>query len=85
MKELQLNIISPEKKLFSGTVSSVTIPGIAGNFGVYPDHAPLVSPLAAGVIIYNKDGKESGIEIKGGIAEVIDGVVTICVDQATDK
>jgi F-type H+-transporting ATPase subunit epsilon len=77
--ELQLNIISPEKKLFSGMVASVIIPGIQGKFGVYPDHAPLISPLQAGTITYTENGTEKSQEVQGGIAEVNDGVVTICV------
>lgn len=77
--ELQLNIISAEKKLFSGAVSSVVIPGISGKFGVYPDHAPLISPLQQGTITYTIDGKENSLDVQGGIAEVNNGVVTICV------
>lgn len=77
--ELQLNIISAEKKLFSGSVSSVVIPGISGIFGVYPDHAPLISPLQQGIITYTTDGKENTLDVQGGIAEVNNGVVTICV------
>lgn len=77
--ELQLNIISAEKKLFSGAVASVVIPGISGSFGVYPDHASLISPLKEGVIIYTVGGSEKTVEVNGGIAEVNNGVVTICV------
>jgi len=81
MKEttLQLNIISAEKKLFSGVVSSVVIPGISGSFGVHPDHAPLISPLKEGIITYLENGVEKTLEVNGGIVEVNNGVVTICV------
>ncbi|GAB6008969.1 hypothetical protein FACS1894179_08890 [Bacteroidia bacterium] len=79
MKELQLNIISAEKKIFSGAVSSVIIPGISGKFGVYPDHAPLISPLKEGVIVYTVNDKEESVDVNGGIAEVMQNVVTICV------
>ena len=77
--ELQLNIISAEKKIFSGVVTSVIIPGVSGKFGVYPDHAPLISPLKEGVIVYTMNGKEESVDVNGGIAEVNNGVVTICV------
>ena len=79
MKELQLNIISPEKKLFSGRVTSINLPGIAGNFGVLADHAPLVSALKQGTIIYTTSNDEKAVDIKGGIVEVNQNVVTICV------
>jgi len=77
--ELQLNIISAEKSIFSGVVSSVIIPGVSGKFGVYPDHAPLISPLREGAIVYTVGGKEETVEVNGGIAEVMQNVVTICV------
>ncbi len=77
--ELQLNIISAEKKVFSGAVTSVIIPGISGKFGVYPDHAPLISPLKEGEIVYTVNGKEESVGVNGGIAEVMQNVVTICV------
>ncbi len=76
---LRLNIISAEKTLFSGVVASVVIPGIGGSFGVYPDHAPLISPLQTGTITYMENGAEKSLEVNGGIAEVNNGVVTICV------
>lgn len=77
--KLQLNIISPEKKLFTGSVSSIVIPGIAGKFGVKPSHAPLISPLQAGVIVYETEGKEDSLEVQGGVVEINNNVVTICV------
>lgn len=77
--ELQLNIISAEKKMFSGKVTSVVIPGVSGKFGVLPDHAPLISPLMKGQIVYSIEGSEQAVDVKGGIAEVVQNVVTICV------
>ncbi len=78
-RELQLNIMSAEKNLFSGSVASVVMPGASGRFGVYPDHAPSISPLKEGEITYVINGDEKSIEVNGGIAEINDGVVTICV------
>ncbi|MFV0468703.1 MAG: F0F1 ATP synthase subunit epsilon [Dysgonomonas sp.] len=55
------------------------MPGISGKFGVYPDHAPLISPLKEGEIVYTVNGKEESVGVNGGIAEVMQNVVTICV------
>ncbi|WP_101688911.1 ATP synthase F1 subunit epsilon [Dysgonomonas massiliensis] len=77
--KIQLNIISAEKKLFNGEVTSIVIPGIAGKFGVKPSHAPLISPLQEGAIVYETEGKEESLEVKGGVVEVNNNVVTICV------
>lgn len=79
--EILLSIISAEKNIFSGPVSSVIIPGVSGSFGVLADHAPLISPLGKGTIVYIKEGKEQSVEVDGGIAEVNSGVVTICVER----
>lgn len=81
--EIQLSIISAEKSIFSGAVSSVVIPGVAGSFGVLPDHAPLISPLGKGSIVYTINGAEKALNVEGGIAEVNDGVVTICVESVS--
>ena len=50
MNELELDIISPEKKVYSGKVKSVTIPGTKGNFQVLYNHAPLISTIEIGII-----------------------------------
>lgn len=79
-KEFQLNIISPEKKIFSGKVASFVAPGIAGKFGVYPDHAMMITPLQKGIITYVVGDKENTLEVNGGIVEVNNNVVTICIE-----
>ena len=48
MKELHLNIVSPEKEVFNGEVKSVTLPGTSGVFSILPQHAPIVSSLQEG-------------------------------------
>ena len=58
MKKLHLNIVSPEKELFNGEVESVTLPGTMGSFSILPQHAPIVSSLGTGKLIYATDGEE---------------------------
>lgn len=77
--ELQLNIISAEKKIFSGSVTSLIAPGVSGKFGVYPDHAPMITALKKGVLTYNANGTEQTLEVSGGVVEVNKNVVTICI------
>ena len=57
MKKLHLNIVSPEKELFNGEVESVTLPGTMGSFSILPQHAPIVSSLGTGKLIYATDGE----------------------------
>jgi len=78
--ELQLNIISAEKTIFSGMVNTVTLPGTLGKFSVLPEHAPLVSSLTAGTISYDEKGSVKSVDIKGGFAEVKQNIVTVCVE-----
>lgn len=77
---MTLDIISAHEVTFSGEVSSVTLPGELGSFTVLKDHAPLISVLVKGKIKYsNTNGDESEIEIAGGLADVNNNVISVCV------
>lgn len=78
---MKLTIISPEKTIFGGTVSSVLLPGTKGNFEVLEDHAPLISSLEEGTIRVKSDDKDIYFDIKSGFVELALNVVTICVEQ----
>lgn len=78
--ELQLNIISAERNVFSGKVTSVTLPGTLGGFSILPDHAPLVSSLKAGTIVYVVGEETTETLIKSGFVEVSHNVVTVCIE-----
>lgn len=78
MEKLHLNIVSPEKELFDGEVSSVKLPGSLGAFTILPEHAPIVSSLTAGMVTYVAD-KEYTLDIRGGFIEMSNGVVSVCV------
>lgn len=81
MKDLHLTIISPEKKLFDGEIKSVTLPGTVGLFTILPQHAPIVSSLSQGSLVYvTLDGTEHDLDIKGGFIELSNGVASVCID-----
>ena len=75
----QLDIISAEKKVFSGKVNSLVAPGISGLFGVFANHAPMITALKAGEIEYKQGADEHRITVEGGVVEVKHNVVTICL------
>lgn len=78
---MKLEIITPEKSLYSGEVSLVQLPGIDGLFEILEHHAPLVAALQKGrVKIDDKNDKEQYFEINGGVAEVLDGKVLILAE-----
>lgn len=78
--EFQLTIISAEKQIFSGIVKSFTAPGTGGSFGVYPDHAPLITTLRKGTITYITNDGEQTLNVNGGVVEINKNVATICVE-----
>ena len=80
MDAIQLHIVSPEGTLVEQAVSSVTLPGTIGPFMVLKNHAPIISSLVMGDIVFVSDGRESRIPINEGFAEVRDNQVDVCVE-----
>lgn len=77
---MTLNIISPSCILYSGEVDSVTLPGEVGSFTVLRNHASLISVLVKGSIKYRRhEGNEEQVEIKGGLVDVNNNVISVCV------
>lgn len=80
MKDIRLNIITPEAVLVDEMVDNVTLPGTMGAFQVLKDHAALLSSLTKGNVSYVSEGKVNEIAIKSGFVEVADNVVSVCVE-----
>lgn len=77
---MRLDIISAEQVLFQGEVTQVTLPGELGSFTVLNNHASLISVLVPGKIEYKDvDGVEFAKEVRGGIADVDNNVVSVCI------
>jgi F-type H+-transporting ATPase subunit epsilon len=81
---MNLEILTPEKKLFSGDVYGIQLPGIAGLFEVLEKHAPLVSALKSGrlKVLKDKNNHVSFFDIQSGFVEVINNNVTVLVEGA---
>ena len=77
---MKLEIITPEQVYFTGEISSVTLPGTTGSFTVWENHAPMISTLGIGAIIYKEASGEKEIEVAGGVVEVNKNVVTVCLE-----
>lgn len=77
---MTLKIISTTEVVFQGTVQSVQLPGAMGRFTVLNHHASLVSSLSPGKITYRlDDGTEHEFDVKGGIADIDNNVVSVCI------
>ena len=75
-----LRIVSPEKVLYKGEVQMVKLPGTVGQFTILDHHAPQVSTLTVGKLIYRGTNGEKSIDIKGGVVEVRDNNVVVCIN-----
>ncbi|OQP47229.1 ATP synthase F1 subunit epsilon [Niastella yeongjuensis] len=82
---MNLEILTPEKKLFSGEVYGVQLPGITGKFEVLDKHAPLVSALTSGrvKVLKDKSNHLAFYDIQSGFVEVVSNKVTVLVEGAT--
>ncbi|MBD5208831.1 MAG: ATP synthase F1 subunit epsilon [Muribaculaceae bacterium] len=77
---MTLEIISAREVMFKGEAEMVTLPGELGSFTVLKNHASLISVLVAGKVVYrNEQGEEKTINIKGGLADVDNNVVSVCI------
>jgi F-type H+-transporting ATPase subunit epsilon len=81
---MRLVLLSPQKTLFDGKVDSVTIPGTKGLFTVLPQHAPLITTIEKGIITFKVDGVEQNTSVEDGFAEVLNEVVSICVERVIE-
>ncbi|HMH31431.1 MAG TPA: ATP synthase F1 subunit epsilon [Puia sp.] len=81
---MNLEILTPEKKIFSDDVYGVQLPGVTGLFEVLDKHAPLISALKAGriKILKNKANSLAFFDIQSGFVEVIANNVTVLVEGA---
>jgi F-type H+-transporting ATPase subunit epsilon len=81
---MNLEILTPEKRLFSGDVFGVQLPGITGMFEVLDRHAPLVSALKSGKVkvLKDKNNHFAYFEIQSGFVEVIHNKVSVLVEGA---
>lgn len=76
---MTLKIISAEDIVFEGEVSVVHLPGSMGAFTVLPGHASLISTLTPGTVRYTAPDGEHAVEIGGGIVDVDNNIVSICI------
>ena len=79
---IRCEIVSQDKTVFQGDVDIVILPGIAGEMGILPHHAPVLTVLKYGVIKIRQHGKEELFVVAGGMAEVQPDIVTVLAEAA---
>ena len=79
---MRLQIVTPDRQLLDEEIEEVYAPGVRGQFGVLPQHVNFLTALDTGELRYRSDGVDNWVAIRGGVAEVLDDVVTILADSA---
>jgi F-type H+-transporting ATPase subunit epsilon len=80
---MQLEILTPEHKVYSGKVYGIQLPGIQGSFEVLENHAPMVASLGSGKMKILKDKNETEMyQISGGFVEVLNNKVSVLIEDA---
>ncbi len=79
---LQLDVITPERRLLSEQADAVTVPGLGGELGILPGHTPLISQLQTGVLSYTQGPTTRRLLVSGGFIEVNNDRVSVLADLA---
>ena len=82
MGTLQLEVVTPEKKVLGAEVEMVICPGSEGEFGVLPQHVSLLSALKTGALRYRANGKDEHIFISGGFVDVNNNICSVLAEVA---
>jgi F-type H+-transporting ATPase subunit epsilon len=80
--QLQLEVVTPERRVLAESVNSVNVPGRNGELGILPGHAALISELQTGVLSYTEDGTTFQLLVSGGFVEVNDDRVSVLAEVA---
>jgi F-type H+-transporting ATPase subunit epsilon len=84
MATLKLEIVTPERKIYSEDVDMVTLPGSEGELGVYPKHVPLLTTLKPGELRVIQNGRETAMAIGEGFVEIKADSVSVLTDMALE-
>ena len=79
---LKLEIVTPEGTVYSEDVEMVTLPGVVGEMGIYPQHVPLMTQMVPGELIVHKDGKDVFIATGEGLIEITASRIAVLTDLA---
>jgi F-type H+-transporting ATPase subunit epsilon len=82
MSSLKIDIVTAERVVYSAEADIVIAPGVEGQLGILPHHAPLMTILQAGELVVRRGGEEESLAISGGFLEVRPDRVIVLADQA---
>jgi F-type H+-transporting ATPase subunit epsilon len=79
---LKLEIVTPDAKVYSEDVEMVTLPGVEGEMGIYPQHVPLMTQIVPGEIVARKGGEDYFLAVGEGFVEITGEHVAVLADMA---
>jgi F-type H+-transporting ATPase subunit epsilon len=79
---IRCEIVSQDRSVFSGEADMVIVPGVQGEMGILPNHAPLLSTLKFGILRVRYKGQEQIFTVAGGVIEVQPDLITVMADAA---
>jgi len=82
---MTLEILTPDKKVYEGEVSSVSLPGTMGGFEILPNHAPIISTLEDGKLTVRGGGKEEVFMIQGGVVENLNNHIVVLAEGISPR
>ena len=82
--KLSFSLVAPEREVFSGLVDQVDAPGVEGDFGVLPEHAPFMTALREGTVTVYDGNARRVFEVHGGFADVTPAGLTILAEKASE-
>ena len=82
--KLHFSLVSPEREVFAGEVDQVDAPGVEGDFGVLPNHAPFMTALREGAVTVYVGANRRVFSVKGGFADVTPQGLTILAEEASE-
>ena len=82
--KLNFSLVAPEREVFAGLVDQVDAPGVEGDFGVLPQHAPFMTALREGTVTVFYGAARRVFEVHGGFADVTPDGLTILAEQASE-
>jgi len=85
ISKMQLDILTPERKVFSGNVYGILLPGTEGFFELLENHAPIIASLGKGKmkVLKDKNNNTESYEISGGFVEMLNNKASVLIENAT--
>ena len=81
-EQLQLDVVTPDRRVLQAPVDMVTVPGLGGELGILPGHTPLISQLQTGVLSYTREGRTFQLHVSGGFVEVNEDRISVLAEIA---